>query len=174
MVVSNYSICVAKRIILVMTLVTLLAPVVLNQGLSDKHKVRVKTKFTPEKVSTGGSAKLHIFLTIDEGWHLNSSAPLDENLIETSIQIDVLDGFKIVGIEYPNGVEKIFTFSEAPVDIFEGTIEVVVKLDVAPDVSPAIYKLPVSVNYQACDDNICLAPASVTTQVIVDVISAVK
>jgi thioredoxin:protein disulfide reductase len=108
---------------------------------------------------SAGGGLLRIGATIASGWHVNSHRPSEEYLIATEAHLDAQPGVTFGAPVYPPGVEKKFAFSESALSVYEGTfaIEVPVLWDAARPPSAISGKI----DYQACNDKSCLAPASV-------------
>ncbi len=104
---------------------------------------------------------LTITITVPDKWHVNANKVTDEFLKPSSIEA------KAAGIEFgePEWPEPIKEYNEAlelEIWTFRGTFSVKVPVK---GVSGADYDslgTTVTFNYQACDNSICLAPASKT------------
>lgn len=104
-----------------------------------------------------GSGTLRIDARLAAGWHVNSHRPSEEYLIPTVVKLDPAKGASFGEPRYPEGKSQKFSFSEKPLSVYAErfTIEVPVAWSGPPE--------PVtgSVEFQACNDTQCLAPASV-------------
>ncbi|MBR2198802.1 MAG: thioredoxin family protein [Fibrobacter sp.] len=104
---------------------------------------------------------LTVTITVPDKWHVNANKVTDEFLKPSSIEA------KAAGIEFgePEWPEPIKEYNEAlelEIWTFRGTFSVKVPVK---NVSGADYDslgTKVTFNYQACDNSICLAPASKT------------
>ncbi len=106
--------------------------------------VRVVFKRDPK----GG--KLRMLIVLQEGWHINSTQPLQDYLIPTSL---VIDDQSIDAGHFPRAEVKSFGFSDTPLAVFEGIVPIEVTLPATTD-GPRVALLQI----QACNDEICLAP----------------
>jgi uncharacterized protein YyaL (SSP411 family) len=104
-------------------------------------------------------------VTIDEGWHVNSAAPLQPHLVAT--RITAYDGAaagapaaSFEGLAYPEGVKKTLGFDPAPVLVYEGEFRVKGTLVIAGNAAPGRIAVPVTVRAQPCDARRCLAPVT--------------
>lgn len=111
------------------------------------------------EVRAPGEGTLDLMVTLASGWHVNSHRPSEEYLIATEARLDPVSGVRFGESRYPDGKMTKFGFSESPLSVYEGsfTIEVPVTWDAALP-APG---LSGSIEYQACNDKQCLAPASV-------------
>lgn len=110
------------------------------------------------EVLSPGKGTLDLRVTLASGWHVNSHRPSEEYLIATEARLDPVSGVRFGSARYPDGQMMKFGFSESPLSVYEGsfTIEVPVTWDAALP-APG---LSGSIEYQACNDTRCLAPAS--------------
>jgi hypothetical protein len=108
-------------------------------------------------------------ITLPDGYHVNSDAPLDEFLKPTRLLIEVPDGATVVGIRYPEALLFRTQFSEQPLAVYEHQFRIEVALRVT-DLAPGEYPLQATLKYQACSDRICYPPASRQTEVTLAVI----
>jgi thioredoxin:protein disulfide reductase len=108
----------------------------------------------------GGTATAVVTIVVDEGWHVNSNAPLDEFLVPTRVLLTLPQGWTADAPAYPRHRLANLSFSDTPVAVFEGVFTVRVRVRAGADgaPSPAIGGI---VEAQACNDRQCLAPEEV-------------
>jgi thiol:disulfide interchange protein DsbD len=92
------------------------------------------------------------------GWHVNSHKPSEDYLIPTQVRIDPNPAVAAGEPRYPEGKSIKFAFAEKPLSVYEDrfTVEVPVTFH-----GTAPGALTGAVEFQACNDKQCLAPASV-------------
>jgi len=127
---------------------------VLSQKSLDKDRLEVE---------------IAIQIKIDNGWHINSRYPLDEELVATSVDLDkqLARQWKLSRVEYPPGEELKLKFNDSPLSLYQGTVNLNVLLESLPSsVAPAngnkMDTVPLHLSYQSCSDKICLAPQTST------------
>jgi thioredoxin:protein disulfide reductase len=105
-----------------------------------------------------GAGTLAIEARVAPGWHVNSHKPSEDYLIPTQVRIDPNPAVAVGEPRYPEGKSIKFAFAEKPLSVYEDrfTIEVPVTLHGAAPGS-----LKGAIEFQACNDKQCLAPASV-------------
>lgn len=109
-------------------------------------------------VRAPGEGSLALRVTLASGWHVNSHEPSEDYLIATEARLDAADGVRFGQATYPPGKMMKFAFSESPLSVYDGTFSIEVPVTWEPaGAEPA---LSGSLEYQACDDTRCLAPAS--------------
>jgi thioredoxin:protein disulfide reductase len=106
-----------------------------------------------------GGGVLRLTATIASGWHVNSHRPSEEYLIATTAQLDPIAGVTFGEPVYPAGVQKKFAFSESPLSVYEGSFAIDVPVLWNAQSPPTA--ISGRIEYQACNDKSCLAPASV-------------
>jgi thiol:disulfide interchange protein DsbD len=104
-----------------------------------------------------GHATLRVEAKLAAGWHVNSHHPSEEYLIPTEVKLDQTKDARFGEARYPEGRKQKFAFSETPLSVYADAFTVEVPVEWAGP--PAA--LTGSVDYQACNDAQCLAPASV-------------
>lgn len=122
----------------------------------------------------GGTAALQLKLEILPGFHINSNQPLEGYLIPTEVFLPavgkVREEFELAGARYPKPQVKTFSFAPGEkLAVYEGTVEVAVRLRARPDVAAGKRTLALGVRYQACNDEICLRPAERQLTISVEV-----
>jgi thioredoxin:protein disulfide reductase len=106
----------------------------------------------------GGAAVLTVDATLASGWHVNSHQPSENYLIATSLKLDPSPAVRFGEPKYPPGKMKKFAFAEKSLSVYEGAFSIEVPYTVA---GTAPSELTGSLEFQACSDTQCLAPASV-------------
>jgi thiol:disulfide interchange protein DsbD len=109
----------------------------------------------------GGHATVRVQIAVQRGWHVNSNAPLDPYLVPTRVGLELPDGWSADKPVYPPSRLAKFVFSEDKLAVFEGTFVVTVPVRLAPGAAGSA-SLRGTVEAQACNDQLCLAPAEVT------------
>jgi thioredoxin:protein disulfide reductase len=108
----------------------------------------------------GGSATAVVTISVDHGWHVNSSTPLEEFLIPTKVSLVLPAGWTAEPPVYPEHRLVSLAFSEAPVAVYEGEFSVRINVH-APAGAPAVQELKGIVEAQACNDKQCMPPEEV-------------
>jgi thiol:disulfide interchange protein DsbD len=119
-------------------------------------------------INPGEQRSIIVTADITPPWHINSHTPNDESLIATKISA-AGNGITLAGTSFPAPHDVTFAFSEQPVSVFEGRVDITVTLAAAKDAPAGKQIVTVKLNYQACDDQTCLAPKTVTAAVTVNV-----
>ncbi len=126
---------------------------------ADPVTVTIAKKSISAKV--GEKFRATLVVTMHGEWHINSHQPHDPSLIPSRIRATG-EGVTLTNVGWPQPHDVTFAFSDDPVSVFDGTIEIPLTFTAA---STAAGKQTVSVrfDYQACDNSTCLPPTSVTT-----------
>lgn len=117
----------------------------------------VTGKFSDPSVSRGSAIKGTITLSIPEGLHVNSNKPNSEYAIPTSVRITAA-GLKIGEIEYPEGKDRKFQFSESELNVYEGEVSIPFSITVPRGFRGTTISVKAVVRYQACTDEVCYPP----------------
>lgn len=134
----------------------------------DAVPVTIALPAAPPTVAAGESFRTVLTVTIVKPWHINSHQPHDEILIPSRVSV-AGKGFGATTVQYPEPRDLMFGFSDQPVSVFDGVIEIPLIIKSALTLSPGKHPLTVTFEYQACNDITCLAPTKVTAAMTVDV-----
>jgi len=118
----------------------------------------------PEQVTVpaGKDTPVALHFRIKQGLHINSHTPKDEFLIPTVLSVPEASGVRLEWAAYPAGTE--FALPVEPgtkLMVYTGEFEIQTKM-VA---QPGDHMLEARLRYQACDDNACLPPKTITVPI---------
>ncbi len=105
----------------------------------------------------GGTAKATVVMDIPGGLHVNSNRPGSEYAIPTVIKASAT-GAKVGGIVYPRGKNRKLSFSEDTINVYEGRAVFTFNVNVPAKYQGSTIRIPVTVRYQACTDEVCYPP----------------
>lgn len=111
-----------------------------------------------EPVPRWRTFELAVVAQIQEGFHVNANKVLEDYLIPTTLTPELPAGIKLLETRYPDGQQMKFEFSEQPLNVYEGTFTMRLKLEAAKDAPLGALKVPILLRYQACNDVACLPP----------------
>lgn len=110
-----------------------------------------------DKVYPGSEFKIAVEVKVDSGWHINSNKPNEDFLIPSTFAIDS-SVFKMTKVAYPKAHDLKLEISETPLSVWESEVYVGALVKVPKDLKPGKYSLPVSLEYQACNNMTCMPP----------------
>ena len=118
--------------------------------------------------SSGGSPRsLTVELQITDGWHINSSRPLQENLVATRLSVDGA-GLELRDVEYPRGEVVSLGFQDDPVSVLHGVFSIRAQVAMAGAEAGAEAGengvIHLALTLQACDDQKCLRPETLALE----------
>ena len=118
----------------------------------------------PEQVTVPAAKPTTVALhyRIAPGLHINSHTPRQEELIPTTLTIPAGAGVRLDGVGYPPGME--FTLPLAPttkLSVYSGEIILQARIVAAP----GDHLVEARLRYQACDNNACMPPKTITAAI---------
>ncbi|MFZ0333532.1 MAG: protein-disulfide reductase DsbD domain-containing protein [Candidatus Acidiferrales bacterium] len=131
-----------------------------------------KTYVSIAPVPRGSTFEVAVVVGIMPGFHMNAHKPLEDYLIPTVLTAKLPAGFKEFGTNYPNGVTKKLSFSDKPLLVYTGHFTVRAKFSAAANAPLGKVKLPFTLQYQACNDSVCLPPVRIPLVATIDIASA--
>jgi len=114
-----------------------------------------------QPVPRGRSFQVAVVAKISPGFHINAHVPSEDYLIPTKITADLPPGVFLVESTYPRGVMRAFRFSKTQLRVYEGSFTVMMKLRTSGTAPTGPQKLPLTVAYQACNQDACLPPTKI-------------
>jgi hypothetical protein len=140
-----------------------------QDGLIDKpHKSLIKTEAVeylyPEQVTlpAGKSSPVTLHFRIQPNLHINSHTPREQYLIPTVFSIPESSGVRLADATYPAGAD--FTLPADPNEkllVYSGEFAIQTKI-VA---TPGDHLVEAKLRYQACDQNACMPPKTITVPI---------
>jgi hypothetical protein len=118
----------------------------------------------PEQVSVpaGKSTALALHFRIRENLHINSHTPRAEYLIPTVFSIPESSGVRLASATYPAGAD--FTIPVDPsekLSVYTGEFTI----DARIVATPGDHLVEAKLHYQACDQNACMPPKTITVPI---------
>jgi uncharacterized protein len=116
-------------------------------------------KVTAHHKSTDGHDEILVTLTIDPGYHVNANPASTDYLIPTTVKVPSVENAKGT---YPPAQSFKPKFSSDEISVYDGQASIKIEL---PSGSLAeAQRSPMSIDAQACNSEICLAPATISVQ----------
>ena len=118
----------------------------------------------PEQVSVpaGKATAVTLHFRVAQGLHINSHTPSDDELIPTTLSIPDGSGVRLEGAIYPPGTD--FTLPLDPktkLSVYNGEFTIQARI-VA---TAGDHLVEVRLRYQACDNNACMPPRTMTAAI---------
>jgi Disulphide bond corrector protein DsbC len=108
---------------------------------------------------------------LQEGWHINSDAPLDSFLVPTAVSAEA-EGLAFGKPVYPKPELQHSQIMGGDLALFTGAFDIRIPFvangkGTSQGKSPSLKSAPppptrVTLNYQSCNNNMCLPPKSIT------------
>jgi thioredoxin:protein disulfide reductase len=114
-----------------------------------------------QPVPRGRAFEIAVVAKISPGFHINAHVPSEDYLIPTKITADLPPGIFLVEATYPRGVMRAFHFSKTPLRVYEGSFTILMKVRASGTAPIGQQKIPLTVGYQACNEDACLPPTKI-------------
>jgi uncharacterized protein YyaL (SSP411 family) len=109
----------------------------------------------------GRELRAAVSLTIRSGWHIYANPTGVGNLAPTKLALEPDQAASDLQVSYPVGQPRVLgSLGSEKVALYEGMIEIPVRLTLSPSAKAGKFTLVLRLKYQACNNNVCLAPAS--------------
>ena len=123
-------------------------------------------------IAPGGELDVVVSVTIQDGWHIYANPTGVPELKPTTLELDPDSerSATLVNLTYPAGEAKVLgSIGTEKVPLYEGKVQITARLRLAADAKPGSVQLKLQLSYQACNDRLCLAPASLEIPVDITV-----
>lgn len=145
------------------TLSLALAALVLLTGPAGAQLRRPRAELAPlaasDGVQAGATAALALHVALPAGLHVQSDAPRDPSLIPTALTLEPPPGVTVEEILYPPAEDLVQEGLPEPLAVFDREFTIGVRVAVAAQVPAGQLVVPARLRYQACDNQMCYAPA---------------
>ncbi len=114
--------------------------------------------FETDAAHAGSTIRAALVVDVQEGYHIQSDAPLEEYLIAAELTFALLEGVEVLEVVYPDPIMLDSEASENPLAVFEGRFVVGVAFEIGADTGAGELGIGGVFRYQACDDKQCFMP----------------
>lgn len=164
---------------LVAVLVSLWLP---GRALAQPQVVAVSATPMRSVVAPGDRLSIAVVMEHEKGWHTNPSNPVVPTSwaglfdpIPTRVTPKLPAGVDVREIQYPPthtiAVDLVGSGKPEAYPVYEGTAVVFVPIEIAKNAGGELL-IPITVDFQACDDRVCMAPETVELSVTLKVDAA--
>ena len=126
----------------------------LLNGEIGAHRFAARGKVKATVVSADGK-NVRVSIDIAPGWHINSQQPLQDYLIPT--RLTQANEKPLAKVDYPDPVTRTLGFQQSELNLYEGQVELQGQL---PETDAPTANIELQL--QACSDEICLAPETLS------------
>jgi hypothetical protein len=138
---------------------------------SGKDVVKPEIYASLEPAARGSSFQIAVVMKIRPGFHVNAREKSEDYLIATDLKAALPAGFNSGEVSYPKGKLEKFAFSKAPLNVYQDTV--ILRLPVTALASAPLGEqhIPLKLRYQACSNELCLPPVTLTLDAALNVAS---
>jgi len=125
-----------------------------------------------EPVPRGSAFEIAVVVGIMPGFHVNAHKVPGNYSIPTNLTAKPPARIKEVETMYPAGVNMKLSFSDTPLSVYTGRFTVRVRMAAEANAPLGKMSLPFTLQYQACNDRVCLPPVRIPVTAKIDVAPA--
>lgn len=114
------------------------------------------------RVRPGKTTPVALHFRIAPGLHINSHTPADQYLISTEFSIPESSGVRLDGADYPPGTDfRPEADPSMKLDVYTGEFTIQARLVALP----GNHLVEATLRFQACDQNACMPPKTITVPI---------
>jgi uncharacterized protein len=117
---------------------------------------------TATTISPGREWDAVVTVAIEKGWHIYANPAGPPEMKPTTLDLETQPGgvVRLISVKYPAGESRVLeSLGTEKVALYEGNVELTLRLKLADDARPGPCKVSLKLSYQACNDRLCQAPA---------------
>jgi thiol:disulfide interchange protein DsbD len=139
---------------------------------SGRDVVKPEIYASLDPAGRGSSFQIAVVMKIRPGFHVNAREKSEDYLIATDLKAALPAGFSSGEVSYPKGKLEKFAFSKIPLNVYQDTV--ILRLPVTALASAPLGEqhIPLKLRYQACSNELCLPPVTLTLDAVVNVASS--
>lgn len=121
-------------------------------------RARPSVRVEPGRLEPGERGQIVVTLDIPSGCHIQSHTPRDPFLIPTTLQLIETSDVTFGPVVYPPAHTQRFDWTPVELDVYRGTVDIVIPVEVAASARAGITTIAGRVRYQGCTETACLPP----------------
>ena len=138
----------------------------------DDVRVRTEWVFAADAAHPGDILHLALQVGMENNFHVQAHEVSDDSTMPTTLTVTAPSGIRVREIVYPKPVKfRVQGFDES-LEVFEHEFGIGVALEVGAEVKPGTYSMTAALEYQACNDKICVAPAAAELRAEIKIVAA--
>ncbi|HXI85634.1 MAG TPA: cytochrome c biogenesis protein CcdA [Verrucomicrobiae bacterium] len=143
-----------------------------GQAGAPQGEAKIATVLSVDKLAADAPFRVAVVIDVAEHWHINANPANAEGLIPTTLTLPSAASIVIDRIVYPKGATTRVSWSDEPVALYTGNAIIFAEGHVSADAKPGPVKLEGSLRYQACNDQVCIAPKTIPIAIETEVTPA--
>ena len=141
------------------------------QTPSPRDVVSPAVYVSADPAARGVPFQLAVVLKIRSGFHVNAREKSADYLIATDLRAEMPADFKAGNVVYPKGQLHTFTFSKNPLNVYEGTVILLMPVTALASAPVGPSQIPLKLRYQACSTAVCLPPVTLDLQASINIVA---
>ena len=142
-----------------------------QQTPSPRDVVSPAVYVSADPAARGVPFQLAVVFKIRPGFHVNAREKSADYLIATDLRAEMPAGFEAGDVVYPKGQLHTFTFSKNPLNVYEGTVIVLMPVAASASAPVGPQQIPLKLRYQACSTTVCLPPVTLDLQASINIVA---
>jgi phage pi2 protein 07 len=145
------------------------SPAVQSQVPSGRDVVKPEIYVSLDPAARGSSFQIAVVMKIRPGFHVNAREKSEDYLIATDLKAALPAGFNGGEVSYPKGKLEKFSFSKIPLNVYQGAVILRMPVTALENAPLGEQHIPLKLRYQACSNELCLPPVTVTLDATLNV-----
>ncbi len=113
-------------------------------------------------VHSGTLLTIAVVVKIQSGWHVNAASGLPDGFIPMTFSLSAGAPASLVAVRFPEGEKKALGGLTEAFSVYEQSVTLFADVKLKDNLSIGALRLPFQLRIQACNNQVCLAPAVVS------------
>ncbi|MEQ9454978.1 MAG: cytochrome c biogenesis protein CcdA [Phycisphaeraceae bacterium] len=152
---------------LILALSSIISTPALAQFAPSGEIVTAQLVWQNPQAMPGDQRALALVLDIADGFHTNPNAaamPADTMYIPTAVRFEPVDGLLLGQVQFPEPINIEVQYDPEPVASFIGRTIIYIPVVIPDEAALGDRPIAISLTYQACNDQVCFPPKTLTLQ----------
>jgi thiol:disulfide interchange protein DsbD len=138
--------------------------------VDSSHVIDVRVFPSAKPAQPGSALRVAVLIRIQDGWHINAHEGLLDFLIPANLTLDENPYAALTQKpSYPAGMKKSLAGLPQPFSVYEKAVTFYADVKLSDSLKSGTWELPFKLQVQACNDQSCLAPATATVALPLEV-----
>src|SRR4051812_8606112 len=121
------------------------------------------------RLDAGGAGEASVRFDIAQGYHTHANPAADKFYIPTELRAEPQEGITPGKPVYPAGVSRKLGFSEKPLSLYEGSVQIKLPLRADKEAVKGRHTLHAKLRVQYCNDTQCFPPVNIDAPIPVTI-----
>jgi uncharacterized protein YyaL (SSP411 family) len=133
----------------------------MRPAMSQPRVLRINGALSLDRLVPGRDFQVAVMVDIDPEWHIYANPASRPEFLATTVGVSSELPIEVVDVQYPAAVDFRAEGLDEAVSVYSGRALIRIRAKLAAEAKPGRHDIELSVRYQACNNQRCLAPKTI-------------